>query len=79
MNGLADTERDELERHVESCPDCQQTLEELTDATMWDHEPRLRAVIARGDTAASLVVDPPRVTACMTGGSNERWVEAPPA
>ncbi len=39
-NSLADTERDELERHVEGCAARQQTLEGLTDATIWAPEPR---------------------------------------
>ena len=30
-NGLADTEFDEIEQHVEDCADCQRTLEDLTD------------------------------------------------
>ncbi len=35
-HGLADTELEEIEQHVEDCADCQRTLEELTDATHWD-------------------------------------------
>jgi hypothetical protein len=34
-NGLDDTELDETEQHVEGCAACQQTLEELTENTMW--------------------------------------------
>ncbi len=32
-NGLKGTDRDELERHVETCAACQETLEALTDGT----------------------------------------------
>ena len=39
-NRLADTVRDELELHVEDCDACHQTLEALTNATVWDLEPR---------------------------------------
>ncbi len=77
-NRLADAERVELERHVEGCAACQQTLEGLTEATMWDQEPRLGAVIAPVDNAPSLVVDPPGVTAGATAGANERVGRGPP-
>jgi len=78
-NRLADTERDELELHVEGCAACQQTLEELTDATMWDQEPRQGAVITPTDAYAGLVVDPLGVTAGATAGANERVGRGAPA
>jgi hypothetical protein len=37
---LADLELDEVDRHVQGCPACQQTLEELTDDPIWRPEPR---------------------------------------
>jgi hypothetical protein len=35
-NGLAGTDRDELEQHVEFCEACQQVLELLTTAADWE-------------------------------------------
>jgi hypothetical protein len=56
-NRLVDTELDELEQHVEACSACQQTLDELTEATNWGLEQELGAEIARDGREAGLAVD----------------------
>ena len=60
-NRLTDTERDELERHVEDCALCQQTLEALTNSTVWNLEPRQTASIAVESIERGVVADPRRV------------------
>jgi eukaryotic-like serine/threonine-protein kinase len=60
-NRLVDTERDELELHVEDCAACQQTLEALTNATLWDLEPPQEILVPVHDNEPRILVDPPKV------------------
>jgi serine/threonine protein kinase len=62
-NGLDDTELDEIEQHVEVCAVCQQTLEELTDNTMWS------LPLAAAETG--LAIDPRGRTVAATDGPDE--------
>ena len=61
---LADTVREELELHVEDCAACQQTLEALSNATLWDLEPRTSRIRTPvNGNEHGVVVDPLKVTA----------------
>ena len=77
-NRLVDTELDELEQHVEGCVVCQQTLEELSDATNWESEPGREALVTRDGGEGRLDIDSIGVTAGATGAADER-VGARPA
>jgi WD40 repeat protein/tetratricopeptide (TPR) repeat protein len=49
-NRLAGTELDELDRHVKACASCQQTLETLTDDSLWKSELRKEVTLVLGDS-----------------------------
>jgi hypothetical protein len=76
---LVDTELDELEQHVEGCGACQQTLDELTDATNCELDPALGASIARNVGEPGLDVDPIGLTAGATAAADERGGRGLPA
>jgi eukaryotic-like serine/threonine-protein kinase len=70
-NCLADTELDELERHVKACASCQQTLETLTDDTLWRSELRQEAALLFADTEHGLAIDALVRTAAAADGANQ--------
>jgi hypothetical protein len=55
-NRLVDTERDELEQHVEGCAACQQRLDELS-GPMQGGNTMARAVTVQGANGSQTVVD----------------------
>jgi serine/threonine protein kinase len=59
---LAGTELDELDGHVRACASCQQTLETLTDDSLWRSEPRQQVTLVPGDAESGQVVDRPGLT-----------------
>ena len=71
-NLLVDTELDELEEHVEGCAACQQTLDELTDATYRELDPAIGALIVRNADEPGLDVDPIGRTLDATASDGER-------
>jgi len=79
LNGrLEDTERDELEQHVEGCANCQQTLDELTGGVVCDLEPGRGTLITLTKAKPGLVVDPLGVTAGATTADDERTARVVP-
>jgi WD40 repeat protein len=77
-HGLVDTELDELDRHVRGCDSCQQTLEELSDDTIWSSELRHEVSLLYTDAEPVLVVDPLGGTAGTTTETNERMARVVP-
>ena len=62
-NGFTETVREELELHVEDCAACQQKLEALTNATLWDLEPRDDGIpVPVNGKEPGVLVDPLKVT-----------------
>ncbi len=62
-NGFTETVREEMELHVEDCAACQQTLEALTNATLWDLEPRDDGIpVSVNGNEPGVLVDPLKVT-----------------
>jgi hypothetical protein len=57
-NRLADTELDELDLHLRGCASCQQSLEELTDDTLWRSELRHEISSLFNDAEPSPTIDP---------------------
>ena len=70
-NRLVDSEIDELDRHVEVCVSCQQTLEELSDDQIWSSELRYEIALLSSDTESGLEVDPPGRTVAATDRADE--------
>ena len=62
-NRLVDTELDELEQHVEGCADCQQTLDELSDATNCGLAPGCEVLVTRDGGESGRDADPVGLTA----------------
>jgi serine/threonine protein kinase len=77
-NRLVDTELDEMEQHVDGCAGCQQTLDELTDATNWALAPGRRALITRDGNEPDALADRPSVMAGSTGAAGERTARSVP-
>ena len=77
-NRLADTERDELELHVQDCDTCQQTLEDLTDDTILGsglrHEVSLLLIAAE----PGLAIDPLDATVVANDGAIEHVAQRTP-
>jgi eukaryotic-like serine/threonine-protein kinase len=76
---LVATELDLVERHVESCADCQRTLDELTDLTTYDAETRPGPLITIIGRDTGLVADPLGDTARAAALANEPMVRVMPA
>jgi hypothetical protein len=69
---LADTEFDELDRHLKGCASRQQTLEQLTDDPVWGTELRHELSLAFADTDLGRTVDRPGVMAGETTAADDR-------
>jgi WD40 repeat protein/tRNA A-37 threonylcarbamoyl transferase component Bud32 len=78
-NRLADTELDELDPHVRGCASCQQTLEELTDDTLWRSELRREIGSLFNDAEPSPAIDPLGLTAIATDRANGHQEQRAPA
>ncbi len=76
-NRLAGTELDELDRHVRDCASCQQTLETLTDDSLWKSELPQELTLVLGDAEPARVVDRPGLTNEAAG--LDRMARAVPA
>jgi serine/threonine protein kinase len=68
-DGLDDTERDELDRHVRACASCQRTLEELSDDTILGSELRHDIALMFTDAEPGRVVGRLDQTANVTDGA----------
>jgi eukaryotic-like serine/threonine-protein kinase len=72
VNGrLVDTELDEMDRHVKGCASCQQTLEELTDDSIWKSGPRHEVPLMFTTTEHGPAIDPLGLTVVLTDGAKE--------
>ena len=70
-NRLDESVREELERHVEDCALCQQTLDELTSGTLWDLEPRSDGIlVSTNGNEPGFFVDPMNSTTGATAAAN---------
>jgi WD40 repeat protein len=69
---LEDIELDVIVQHVEDCADCQQTLDELTGATIRGARAGPGVLITLAGTEPSALVGPLEVTAGGTAKGNER-------
>jgi hypothetical protein len=78
-NALLDTELDLLDRHVKGCASCQQTLEELTDDTIWKSGPRRENALLFTDAEPGYPIDPLGVTAGPTNAANEPMARGVPS
>jgi eukaryotic-like serine/threonine-protein kinase len=71
-NRLADTEVEELDRHVKGCASCQQILDALTDDTLWKPGPGHETELMFTATAPGFAVAALSGTAGATNAANER-------
>ncbi len=78
-NRLADTELDELDRHVKGCASCQQALEELTDDRRWISELRHEVTQLSAATELERAGDPPGVTDGATAAAKGSGARVAPA
>ena len=69
-NRLDDTELDLLDRHVRGCASCQQTLEELSDDTIWS--------LPLSTALPGLAIDPPGRTIAPMDGADQHAAQRVP-
>ncbi len=69
-NRLSDTELDELDQHVRGCASCQQTLEDLSDDSIWS--------LPISAALTGLAIDPPGRRVAATDGALEHAAQRAP-
>ncbi len=69
-NRLGDTELDELDQHVRGCASCQQTLEDLSDDSIWS--------LPISAALTGLAIDPPGRRVAATDGALEHAAQRAP-
>ena len=79
LNNRLDTELDELDRHVKGCASCQQTLDELTDDTIWKSDPRHDNALLFADAGPGHAIDSLGVTTGSTTAANEPMARGVPS
>ncbi len=75
---IVDTELEELDRHVQGCASCKQTLEELTDDPIWRVEPRNEVSSLLPEAESGLAIDSLGATVDATSDATTGATEGAP-